>query len=203
MGRDARDGVTGVGTGAGRRELPGRPNVLRLVVGEALDGPSRTAGRTPPACWRRTSTTSTRGCGRGCSPRCWAPGASDAWLTPILMKKGRPGARPRASSRRGVGGRAAAGSSSRTRRAVGLREHDRSASTRCAGGVGVDGVTVGGEAVRVKLGMLGAGRGTDPPAGVGRRRRCRRAHGFAGEDRARAGDRRRARPHLSSPPVSG
>jgi uncharacterized protein (DUF111 family) len=83
-----------IGVGAGGRDPEGHANVLRLLVGEV-------------------STSSTTGGGSGgpprpplliesnvddLDPRVWPAviaalleaGASDAWLTPILMKKGRP-----------------------------------------------------------------------------------------------------------------
>ncbi|MCW2753089.1 MAG: hypothetical protein JWQ32_500 [Marmoricola sp.] len=85
-----------VGVGAGGADPDGHANVLRLLVGEGLPSP------------RGVSTSSTTGAvGRAVvieaniddlDPRLWpdviaallAAGASDAWLTPILMKKGRP-----------------------------------------------------------------------------------------------------------------
>jgi hypothetical protein len=79
--------VTAVGVGAGARDLEEIPNVLRLVVGEATS-------RAPPA-----EEAVLLECNvDDLDPRVWPAvlsrlldaGAADAWLTPILMKKGRP-----------------------------------------------------------------------------------------------------------------
>jgi uncharacterized protein (TIGR00299 family) protein len=77
--------VTRVGTGAGARDPEQLPNVVRLVLGE----PERP---TPAAAVVLEANVD------DLDPRLWpgvldrllAAGASDAWLTPILMKKGRP-----------------------------------------------------------------------------------------------------------------
>ncbi len=79
--------VTGVGVGAGGREVAGRANVVRLVVGEPV-------GTDPP----RSTALVIEANVDDLDPRMWPAviaglleaGASDAWLTPILMKKGRP-----------------------------------------------------------------------------------------------------------------
>jgi uncharacterized protein (TIGR00299 family) protein len=87
-----------IGMGAGTRDVPHRPNVVRLVVGEH-------AGNAEPAAGAAVLETNID----DLDPRAWPDvlarlldaGALDAWLTPILMKKGRPGhtlhvlARPR------------------------------------------------------------------------------------------------------------
>jgi uncharacterized protein (TIGR00299 family) protein len=73
-----------VGVGAGGRDPAELPNVLRLVVGEK-------AGPPETAVMLSTNVDDL-------DPRLWpdvldrllAVGASDAWLSPILMKKGRP-----------------------------------------------------------------------------------------------------------------
>ncbi|HMC68050.1 MAG TPA: LarC family nickel insertion protein, partial [Mycobacteriales bacterium] len=78
--------ITGSGVGAGSRDLPQHPNVLRLVVGERLAEPDADEWQVmaaniddlDPRLWP------------GVIDRLLAAGAVDAWLTPILMKKGRP-----------------------------------------------------------------------------------------------------------------
>ena len=78
------------GTGAGGRDSADRPNVLRVVLGEAAGAAGTgTAPATPVVLEANVDDL---------DPRLWpavlsallAAGASDAWLTPILMKKGRP-----------------------------------------------------------------------------------------------------------------
>jgi pyridinium-3,5-bisthiocarboxylic acid mononucleotide nickel chelatase len=77
--------VERVGVGAGGRDPEQLPNVVRLVLGSADEPPP------PGALVLETNVDDL-------DPRLWsgvldalfAAGASDAWLTPILMKKGRP-----------------------------------------------------------------------------------------------------------------
>jgi uncharacterized protein (TIGR00299 family) protein len=144
--------VTTIGTGAGGRDLTTHPNVLRLLVGEAM--PSPMAGqRAPYGGSGHTVVLETNV--DDLDPRLWPRiltlllerGASDAWLTPILMKKGRPAytlsALVRAEEVEGVRAAIYAETS-----AIGMREHvvdkhelDREIVT----------VTVSGYAIRVKL----------------------------------------------------
>ena len=85
--------VTASGTGAGGRDLPGQPNVVRLLVGEPLAAPSSHAPAQDEDPWLVLETNVD-----DLDPRIWphvlatllATGAADAWLTPVLMKKGRP-----------------------------------------------------------------------------------------------------------------
>ncbi len=84
--------VASVGVGAGGRDPVGHANVLRLLVGGAEPG-VRPADDGPAAAPLLIETNVD-----DLDPRVWpaviaallAAGASDAWLTPILMKKGRP-----------------------------------------------------------------------------------------------------------------
>jgi uncharacterized protein (TIGR00299 family) protein len=77
------------GTGAGRADPPGHPNVLRVLAGETAAPPGWAARGM-----RRIDATID-----DLDPRLWpdvldslhAAGAADAWCTQVLMRKGRPG----------------------------------------------------------------------------------------------------------------
>jgi uncharacterized protein (TIGR00299 family) protein len=140
-----------VGIGAGTRDPDGHANVLRLLVGEdaaAAPAPSEETGRAvvlesniddlDPRLWPGVLTALLES------------GASDAWLTPILMKKGRPAHTLSvlvAGDRVDVVRREVYRHTS----TIGLREHrvgkhalDRSMTT----------VEVGGQSIGVKLARL-------------------------------------------------
>ncbi|MBB6627836.1 nickel pincer cofactor biosynthesis protein LarC [Nocardioides sp. KIGAM211] len=78
-----------VGVGAGGRDPEGHANVLRLLVGTPVDAAPAPAAAPPLLIETNVDDL---------DPRVWPAviaalleaGASDAWLTPILMKKGRP-----------------------------------------------------------------------------------------------------------------
>lgn len=77
--------LEGVGWGAGTIDLPDRPNLLRLLLGETDDAPSDCAlvetnidDMTPELAGYLLD-------------QLFAAGALDAWFTPIVMKKNRPG----------------------------------------------------------------------------------------------------------------
>jgi pyridinium-3,5-bisthiocarboxylic acid mononucleotide nickel chelatase len=80
--------VSSAGVGAGGRDIAGRPNVLRLLVGRPGEAGDES---TEAALMIETNIDDL-------DPRLWpavisrllAAGASDAWLTPVSMKKGRP-----------------------------------------------------------------------------------------------------------------
>ena len=83
--------IRAVGIGAGDRDLPDRPNVVRLVLGEPAGGGAGSGDPGSTAFVLETNVDDL-------DLRAWpgvleallAAGASDAWLAPILMKKGRP-----------------------------------------------------------------------------------------------------------------
>ncbi|MGH3508498.1 MAG: nickel pincer cofactor biosynthesis protein LarC [Nocardioidaceae bacterium] len=84
--------VQRIGTGAGTKDFPGHPNALRLLIGDATEPSGDLAATaTETAVVFETNVDDL-------DPRLWPQvlrrlldaGASDAWLTPILMKKGRP-----------------------------------------------------------------------------------------------------------------
>jgi uncharacterized protein (TIGR00299 family) protein len=76
-----------VGYGAGARETPGRPNVLRLIVGKDADLP---AGDRVLVLEAELDDMSPQLCGP-LLDRLLAAGALDVYFTAVQMKKGRPG----------------------------------------------------------------------------------------------------------------
>jgi uncharacterized protein (TIGR00299 family) protein len=136
-----------VGVGAGGRDPEGHANVLRLLVGAAVeqgDGPD-------DLLVLETNVDDL-------DPRLWpdviaavlAAGALDAWLTPILMKKGRPAHTFRALTTPGTADEVRA-TIFRETTTIGIREYPvaRHALPRETATV-----SVGGLEVRVKLARL-------------------------------------------------
>ena len=79
--------VSRVGSGAGSRDIDGMPNIIRLVLGEPANGRGNESAAVvleaniddlDPRVWPAVLS------------RLFEAGAADAWLSPILMKKGRP-----------------------------------------------------------------------------------------------------------------
>jgi uncharacterized protein (TIGR00299 family) protein len=83
--------IDAVGVGAGSADPPDRPNVLRVVLGAAL--------APVPVPWRHDDLLEVEATVDDLDPRLWPAvldalvqaGAVDAWLTPVIMRKGRPG----------------------------------------------------------------------------------------------------------------
>ena len=138
--------VRSVGVGAGARDRPGRANVVRLVVGE-------TAAERDES-WHVLEANVD-----DFDPRLWPgvlaalmdAGAADAWLTPILMKKGRPAHVLSALASDAVY-RAVADAMFRSTSTIGLRRHSvaKQALRRES-----QSVEVAGHAVRVKVSYAG------------------------------------------------
>jgi uncharacterized protein (TIGR00299 family) protein len=82
--------VQAVGVGAGTRDPVSHPNVVRVLVGDAAGGSSD---------WSASDLFEVQATVDDLDPRIWpdlldrlrATGAADAWCTPALMRKGRPG----------------------------------------------------------------------------------------------------------------
>jgi hypothetical protein len=139
--------IEAIGYGAGSRDPAGVPNVVRVLIGEAVAG----AATTEQLVVLEANIDDL-------SPQLIADaaaalleaGALDSWVTPIVMKKGRPGVI--------LGALAAPGAVAAVRRAffettttLGVREHDveRTALSRR-----IDTVMVAGSPVRLKVGLL-------------------------------------------------
>ena len=134
------------GFGAGSRDLPGRPNVVRLLLGTPMPEPvvetlivETNVDDLDPRIWP------------GVLSALLEAGADDAWLVPILMKKGRPAHTLRVltpASRVAAVQEVVFAQTS----AIGLR---RLAVDKVALPREIVTVTVGGQPVRVKLARSG------------------------------------------------
>jgi uncharacterized protein (TIGR00299 family) protein len=78
--------VSGVGYGAGTREIPQVPNLLRVIIGELADGEREEMAVIEVNIDDMNPEIQPYVVGK-----LLEAGASDAWLAPVIMKKGRPG----------------------------------------------------------------------------------------------------------------
>jgi hypothetical protein len=81
--------ITATGFGAGRRELDGLPNCTQVVIGQLL--PIEHAPGQPVMLLETNLDDATGEVLAHAVEALLAAGAHDAWITPVLMKKGRPG----------------------------------------------------------------------------------------------------------------
>ncbi|AMV33902.1 hypothetical protein VN12_17365 [Pirellula sp. SH-Sr6A] len=83
--------VNRIGYGAGSREVPDRPNLLRILIGHAI--PTRPASEDMDMVWvLETNLDDVSGERIGFAiEAAWRTGALDVFTTPIQMKKQRPG----------------------------------------------------------------------------------------------------------------
>ena len=83
--------ATAVGYGAGTRDVDGRPNVVQVVVGAAAaTGPALQSPGQPVTVLEVNVDDATGETLAHAVGVLLAAGAHDAWITPIVMKKGRP-----------------------------------------------------------------------------------------------------------------
>jgi hypothetical protein len=79
-----------VGFGAGTRELPDRPNLLRVVLGTGASAASESSGGASHMVIEANVDDMTGEMAGHAIEALFAAGALDAWAAPITMKKGRP-----------------------------------------------------------------------------------------------------------------
>jgi uncharacterized protein (TIGR00299 family) protein len=80
--------VRATGFGAGTKELSNRPNLTQVVIGDAADDPA-TDGQPVVLLEANVDDVTGEVLGHAIAA-VLAAGAHDAWVTPIVMKKGRP-----------------------------------------------------------------------------------------------------------------
>jgi len=81
--------VASVGYGAGTRDIEGRPNIVQVIVGDALDAPDPGPGQPVQLIECNVDDVTGEVIAHTIDALLRA-GAHDAWATPIVMKKGRP-----------------------------------------------------------------------------------------------------------------
>jgi pyridinium-3,5-bisthiocarboxylic acid mononucleotide nickel chelatase len=82
--------IRSTGSGAGSKDMAGHANVLRVMTGDLVDSPQS---------WQVAALRLVEATVDDIDPRLWpdalaalqAAGAIDSWLTPVLMRNGRPG----------------------------------------------------------------------------------------------------------------
>ncbi|WP_441287864.1 nickel pincer cofactor biosynthesis protein LarC [Sorangium sp. KYC3313] len=79
-----------IGFGAGQRELPDRPNLLRVVLGTRTGGGDESPGSASHVIVEANVDDLTGEVAGHAIEALFAAGALDAWAAPITMKKGRP-----------------------------------------------------------------------------------------------------------------
>ncbi|MGO1895486.1 MAG: nickel insertion protein, partial [Brachybacterium sp.] len=149
-----------LGVGAGTKDTPGRPNVVRVLVGAAAGRAD--AHDTPTTALQLEANVD------DLDPRLWpgvidellAHGALDAWLTPIIMKQGRPALTVHALVREGAQAAVSDVLMDRTG-SLGVRRHrvEREIRTRAFTEVTVDGQRI---AVKVARDADGVVRRREP-----------------------------------------
>jgi pyridinium-3,5-bisthiocarboxylic acid mononucleotide nickel chelatase len=83
--------LAGIGFGAGARDLDGRPNLVQVVVGELAAGPLGGDPGQPVVQLEANVDDATGETLAHAISALLEVGAHDAWITPVVMKKGRPG----------------------------------------------------------------------------------------------------------------
>jgi uncharacterized protein (TIGR00299 family) protein len=82
--------VRSVGYGAGSADIPGRPNVVQVVVGDEVAASATPAPGQPVQLFETNVDDATGEVIAHTIAALLAAGAYDAWASPIVMKKGRP-----------------------------------------------------------------------------------------------------------------
>ncbi|MBK9179811.1 MAG: nickel pincer cofactor biosynthesis protein LarC [Acidimicrobiales bacterium] len=136
--------IAATGFGAGTRELDDRPNLLQVVVGTAADRP---VPGQPVVVVEVTVDDVTGETLAHAVATVLEAGAHDAWVTPVVMKKGRPGHVVTALADPALAGQVALA----LRRETGSLGVRATTSERWPAARAVHQVEVGGEPVRVKV----------------------------------------------------